>query len=516
MEETIRKYQQEDLEDSSHFNGQSNFQNNKYDRYYDEQIKNIRLVVPWIIVIFGLFGNILILIIFSKKLRRSISHAFCFIVLAISDSLALIFMVLRALLKTEILNNLNASCKAIKFLYHYFLQTSSWCLVLLTLDRFIAVCFIFKYKNWCKKFHVLKIFISILVLILLINLHLLIYVNAFEKKGEFADGISKLNEKGKPPRPTRSSSTLSMLEKKSYVCNVSISDHPIYFKYIYRNWDTFHAVIYGALPFLLILVANFIIIYKLMKLRKKSAQYLSDGKSSSRSNDDDSMQTYQLTLMLLTVSFTFLVLTSPISLYMAAIYDNLTNVRISKREFIKVILRYLGYVNNGINFYIYFFTSEEFRKDVFILFRCCRSVLPLSKNSSIYTACTTSTSLPDINIETRPIKKSNVSKSKDKSVVFNPIQEEETRELRVSDYEEEKPKRMNNIYRPKTKVIFSKPFEQRVSEYERETLYSQTTPEVLENNRKRIHQVVYDGKKSKHEAELFLPNQNEDSIVTHL
>jgi hypothetical protein len=517
MNETIRKYQQEDLEDSSHFNGQFNYQNNRYDRYYDEKIKNIRLVVPWLIVIFGLFGNIMIIIIFSKKLRRSSSHAFCFIALAISDSLALIFMLLRALLKTEILNNLNASCKAIKFLYHYFLQTSSWCLVLLTLDRFIAVCFIFKYKNWCKKFHVLKIFIFIIIIVLCLNVHLLVYVKAFERKGEFADGISKANEKGRPPPPIRST-RVNIIKKKSYVCNVSIDDHPLYFKHIYKNWDIAHAVIYGALPFSFILVANFIIIYKLIKLQKKSSKYLSDGKSIEKDENDSMVKSYQFTIMLLTVSFTFLVLTSPISLYMATIYDNLTNVRISKREFIKVILRYLGYVNNAINFYIYFFTSEEFRNDVFILFRCCRSILPISKNSSIYTACTASTSLPDVNIETKPFRKPNESKLKKKVVDLNPIEEEETRERGVSaEYEQEKPELTNNIYRPKTKIIYSKPFEQRVSEFERETLYFQTNPTRAKENRQRIHKVVYDKKqKSETETEEFLPNQNKNSLVTHL
>jgi hypothetical protein len=203
---------------------------------------------------------------------------------------------------------------------------------------------------------------------------------------------------------------------------------------------------------------------------------------------------------------------------MATIYDNLTNVRISKREFIKVILRYLGYVNNAINFYIYFFTSEEFRKDVFILFRCCRSILPISKNSSIYTACTASTSLPDVNIETKPFRKPNESKLKKKVVDLNPIEEEETRERGVSaEYEEEKPKLTNNIYRPKTKIIYSKTFEKRVSEFERETLYSQTNPTRAKENRQRIHKVVYDKKqKSETETEEFLPNQNKNSLVTHL
>ena len=511
MGENLKNYQQDDIEDSSHFSQSDLNSYNRYDRYYDEQIKNIRLVVPWLIVTFGLLGNILILIIFSKKLRKRSSNAFCFVVLAISDILAVVFMLFRALLKTEILNNLNASCKAIKFLYHYFLQTSSWCLVLLTLDRLVAVCFIFKYKTWCKKFHVLKIFICIIVVVCLINLHLLVFVNAYEKKGAFADGLSKLNNQQKR-RPT----TINPIIKKSYVCNVSIDDHPTYFKHIYKNWDIFHAVFYGGLPFLLILTANCIIICRLLRLQKASAKYLSDEKNDN-SDDDSSIKSYQLTIMLLTVSFTFLILTSPISLYMAFIYDNLTHVRISKREFIKIVLRYLGYVNNSINFYVYFCTSNEFRREVFQLFK---SILPTSTTSSIYTACTASSSLPDINIETKPVKKPNLSNLKanhelQPESVLKPIEAQ-----KMSQYNDESPiETKRNIYRPK--IIYSKPFDQRISEFEREQLYSNNKDveeKFIDNNRRRIHKVIYDGQKNKRETEAFLKesDNNNSVLVTHL
>jgi hypothetical protein len=416
MEENSKKYQ--DIEDASHQLDQFN-KFSTYDRYYDTQIKNLRLSVPWVILTFGLIGNIIILIIFTKKLRRRNSNAFCFCALAISDTFSLIFMLFRAMLKTEILNNLNVTCKVVKFLYHYFLQVSSWCLVLLTLDRLIAVTFVFKYQTWSKKLHVIKLFFAIIVVILLINVHLLIFVNVFEKNGKYPsnglelDGFPKAY---KPKNNTKFSTTkkfqttTSTIIKKSYTCNVSFEKYPFYYKNIYKHWDIYHSIVYGSLPFIIVFISNCVIIFKLLKRDEKSARF-----KTNSIKDDPSIKSFQLTVMLLTIAFTFLVLTFPISIYMAYIYDNLTSVRESKREFIKVILRYLGYVNNAINFYIYFLTSNEFRREVANLFRC---LLPKSSVSSLYSACTTSSSLPDINIETKPFKKRHdvVLKAMDKRI----------------------------------------------------------------------------------------------------
>lgn len=123
-----------------------------YELNYIYKIRNIRTILPWFIVTLGLIGNIFILIIFiKKKTKRGFSsNAFCFCALAINDTIALIFMLMRSFLKLHILSNLALSCKLVKFIYFTSLQISSWCLVLLTIDRLIAVTFIFKYKKWSK------------------------------------------------------------------------------------------------------------------------------------------------------------------------------------------------------------------------------------------------------------------------------------------------------------------------------------------------------------------------------
>lgn len=127
------------------------------DIYYIQHIKNVRSVFPWIIISLGFLGNFLILLIFLRKKRRKTSNGMCFIALAVSDVLALFFMLLGSLLNLKIVGDRAATCKVIRFFYHFSLQLSSWCLVLLTIDRLIAVCFIFHYNTWCKKWYYILI-----------------------------------------------------------------------------------------------------------------------------------------------------------------------------------------------------------------------------------------------------------------------------------------------------------------------------------------------------------------------
>lgn len=142
------------------------------DRPYVYWIRRIRTVVPWVLLGLGLVGNLFILSVFLRKksghkASRISSNAFCFCALAIADSFALIFMVVRSLMMVETIKNLVISCKLFKFTYYASLQISSWCLVLLTIDRLIAVAFVFKYQQWSKQHWTRKLLIGIVISIVI-------------------------------------------------------------------------------------------------------------------------------------------------------------------------------------------------------------------------------------------------------------------------------------------------------------------------------------------------------------
>jgi hypothetical protein len=87
------------------------------DIYYLTQLKNVRMTLPWIILTFGLVGNLFILMIFLSKSRRRTSNAFCFNALAISDLFALIFMLMSSMLNLKIVAHV--SLKSINFNYSF-------------------------------------------------------------------------------------------------------------------------------------------------------------------------------------------------------------------------------------------------------------------------------------------------------------------------------------------------------------------------------------------------------------
>jgi hypothetical protein len=368
-----------------------------YDLFYLDQIKNIRSILPWFLIVFGLMGNMLILVVFLKKSRRSTSSGFCFVALAISDSIALIFMLLRSLLNLQILGNVSLACKFIKFIYYSSLQISSWCLVLLTFDRLIAVLFIFRYNTWSKKLHALKLLILIVFVILLINMHLLIFVSSKVRQQD-----ETIYPKNRLIKTTTKLTVLKPNKQPRYVCYCDQKEFPLYYRFIYSKWDVYHSIIYGALPFLIILASNIAIILKLTILKNKSFRKTPVNSSINKTRkyqdlSSDSIKSKQITIMLLSIAFIYLLLTSPVSFYMAFLYENLTSVRESKREYVKVILRYIAYFNNAINFYIYFSLSSEFRRELINSFK---KMLKIKKS---VTLCTTTTTLGSNDVLNAPI-----------------------------------------------------------------------------------------------------------------
>lgn len=365
----------------------------KQDLWYLTQIEYVRYTVPWFILFIGIVGNTFILLIFTKRLKKRNSNAFCFCVLAISDIIALVFMLLRALLVTELLKNLMISCKLISFLYSFSLQLSSWCLVLLTLDRLAAVTFIFSYPSWSKKFHIIKIFIGVVVILFLANIHLVIFVTSNET-------LVKTSGRN--------------LTRK-YFCSVDSNKYPFYDKYVYSYWDIYHATIYNWLPFLIILVSNIIIIIKLNYYRYRN---FSGSKRSLNQTNSSSIRPFQLTIMLLTVAFAFLILTCPISIFMVIFYST-SNESQYKLAYIRVILRYIAYIHNAISFYLYIGLSNEFRREFILLFKSPTHKIQeqVSDESTKITKISSSTSNRDLYIvENNQEKLKNLWKTKNELV----------------------------------------------------------------------------------------------------
>ena len=188
------------------------------------------------------------------------------------------------------------------------------------------------------------------------------------------------------------------------VC-VSIGKDDKITKYI--SW--FNLVVHSVFPFISILILNVMIIRSILKSRDPrvglhksagSAKYDTEAQvqsvtTVSCTNLDENSQveetgfsrnrtnrtktgnegSSQLIIMLLTVSFAFIILTSPISIrnvvYALGFFSTESNRQHAQAALVIAITSRLMLVNAAINFWLYSITGHRFRQDVKnILFKC--------------------------------------------------------------------------------------------------------------------------------------------------
>ena len=138
-------------------------------------------------------------------------------------------------------------------------------------------------------------------------------------------------------------------------------------------WFSF--VISYALPFILLLTMNSVIIHKIcnrgLRIGKQSTgegQNQGQGQGTKVKTSDK-----QVYAILLLVTFGFLILTTPG--YLLFLFIMVVDFRASPKVFAEYYLFYnvaqkLHYTNHGINFFLYVISGQRFRTDLVKLFRC--------------------------------------------------------------------------------------------------------------------------------------------------
>ena len=136
-----------------------------------------------------------------------------------------------------------------------------------------------------------------------------------------------------------------------------------YGKFYY--WLSF--VVNYSFPFVALLVMNSFIIHTIRNRRNLAA--------SQRGQHQKSSET-QIFIILLLVTFSFLLLTTPA--YMLFLFNMIIDFNQSPRyqsgfQLFYSISEKTWYTNNGINFFLYIMSGTKFRKDFLQLFgRCCK------------------------------------------------------------------------------------------------------------------------------------------------
>ncbi|XP_067650872.1 probable G-protein coupled receptor 139 [Haliotis asinina] len=313
----------------------------QYPEYHVHKI--LLIYIPPILLILGTFGNVFSFLIMRHKAMTRLSTYIFLAALSVADSMVLLIGLMRQWLGEltgyDIRDQANWLCKATIILGYISSNTSVWIIVAVTIERFIVVCYPLKAQRFCNVARAKKTISGLVVIFLLINIHFV-----------WTAGLNETNIQD------------NLLPQ----CDAS-DGHQFLVSVV---WPWVDALIYCFLPFILISIFNVLIICKVAHAAG-GRESLQNGCLQLR-NRCKGNNNLRLTIMLLTVSFTFLLTTLPMNIsIIASDFLNTNghdNAVMSKFRLVRTISQLLMYLNHSINFFLYCATGQKFRNEVIRMF----------------------------------------------------------------------------------------------------------------------------------------------------
>ncbi|CAH1779829.1 unnamed protein product [Owenia fusiformis] len=311
--------------------------------------KILMLYVPPVLLVIGTFGNIFAFIILKRLPTQS--TYFYLSVLSITDLVVLYIGQLRkwigVLNGNDLRNHHDWICKLTVVFGYVSSDFSVWLIIAVTVERYIVVCHPLKANRMCNIKRARFVSLLIFTIILAINSQFFVTVKL----------IHHVSDKD---------------NKTHWLCE---SDEP----YKFLNdvaWSWVDAAIYSFVPFFAIMVLNLLIISAVLRAqtsRNQIARSASMYKAEVRVKKHRQEANTRLTVMMLTVSFTFLLTTLPNACTGIAINlftDKSNTDLVIKYHLVRTITDLLMYLNHSINFYLYCATGAKFRKQITKLLSC--------------------------------------------------------------------------------------------------------------------------------------------------
>ena len=287
---------------------------------------------PPFIIVLGTLGNVLSVIIYGRRSLRKKPISLFMRVLAVVDSVILLIVLFTYWLHTNFTlpttseRSNKAICVAFTYIVYVFANWSHYILAALTIYRLIAVASPFRATiltvrsaKWC--------IICIGIVSIIKNFHWL-WSTDFTY-----DEVTKTM-----------GCDMGLLRKNELI--------------LFLRW--FEVFISFLAPFFVIFIAN---IFLVRALRKKTALKMRVlAKCQYKRGSDKNM-----TILVLAVSFLFLILVCPLLTYQMYYYtsSSSTTMETFSVHFLSYnICQKLYYTNNAINFYVYALVGREFRREL--------------------------------------------------------------------------------------------------------------------------------------------------------
>ncbi|CAF1146917.1 unnamed protein product [Didymodactylos carnosus] len=336
----IPDYYQEKAHDRANF----------YHWYADRII--YRVFGPFIAVI-GLIGSTMSCLVFYRKTLRKKSCSIYFFVLALADLLCLLCIQVHFVLPAynyNVLIKSNFFCKVFVFGIYFSFDLANYLLTVCSIDRALIVLCPMKCRKFCSP-QIAYIITTVLIIVLaLLNIHFLYGFVVYDVHHPTVDYTTN---------------TTSILVRHCH-CR---QDVKLYEKFFYFYDSYFDVIKSNLIPFMIMIVCNFIIIIRVLKSsRLRHSNRRVNGimsRKSKRKHEKDR----QLTLMLVGSAMAFLFLTLPTEINdIIQSHGNKQQAKqllnIKRNYFITAHLATLSHLNYAIHFYIYTLTGEVFRQQL--------------------------------------------------------------------------------------------------------------------------------------------------------
>ena len=312
----------------------------------DEIIMVLNLYITPILLFVGTAGNILSFVIFSRPALKQSATALYFRCLAVADTLALNNGLwpswMHDAFGIDIYPVTDVSCRIQTYLRYTLPDCAVWVLVIMAIERMVGV-------QWPHRVHDIftrrrirfSVFIMVIV-VALINIPALWIA-------------------------TKNDGSVSL-----HTCTVANDE------LAYQIWPWVDLTIYSLLPFTIMTGCSIVIIKTVYRRRRRLSR-----QCSVNGNTGSNVKT--MTTILLTVTFVFLFLTIPFTIYAITRDELYGEVNVDYHLFY-AFARILRYVNNSVNFVLYCLSGKPFRVELMHLLRGRKR--PLTRYSSSTTDVT--------------------------------------------------------------------------------------------------------------------------------
>jgi len=299
-------------------------------------------------------------------------------VLSLTDTLVLVVGLLRLwldqLLGTDLRDIAEWTCKLINVSGYTISNYSVWLIVAVTVERYVAVCFPLLAPSLCHPSRSIRVIVAVLlvpslchpsrsirVIVAVFFAQLLIHIH-------FLWTIElRATSPGKFP----------------VVMHCEAAEN--YQTLIKTIWPWVDTAIYSFLPFIIILIFNIMIIRKVF-VSKRDRIAMCQSTCGNKPSDTGT----KLSVMLLCVSFTFLVTTVPVNTILIAtsLWPSTASSEANglvergvgtKFLLFRTVTELLMYINHSTNFFLYCATGNKFRHELYSLF-CSRKSTAIRQN----------------------------------------------------------------------------------------------------------------------------------------